>query len=254
MKILQQNTLILIIILWVFLSNIMCSSDAQPKIDAGIDGCSACGMGIDEVNQACGYFIENDFNPFCSTGCLLKTIDRRKKQGEPRPDRIFFADYLGTGLLPAKSVTFLVTEHIPSVMGWGYISFADPDQAREHKKYEDETIVDWIGLRTLKGDPDRTIRIFFTAEGTVPPVTELTRDELVLFELRGPELKQDLTVVIRGYEEIGKITIPSSGDTEWVRLLATKPGAGFAFVEPNTNKIYGQIRVTGAHTLEEEEM
>jgi len=231
-----------------------CGSDGRPEIAKGVDACSSCQMVIDRVNEAAGYYVEKEFNPFCSPGCLLKSFEDRRKRGQPLPGRVYFADYLGTGLQPSDSTTFLLTRHIPSVMDWGIIGFAGRGAALDHRRHDDESVLDWIGLRTHKGIPDRKLALVFTADGSRPEVVELTKGELVEWEVAGRGLESDLTVELTGYAEMGSITIPASGETVRFRFLATRPGSGFAFVETSTGKVLGQVRVAGAHTAEEEDM
>ena len=177
-----------------------------------------------------------------------------RTQKQTLPDRIYFGDYLGSGLHPADSTAFQLTRHIPSVMGWGIIGFAGREAAIEHKSREDERVVDWIGLRTQRGTVDRKVSIALTSAGMVPYVVELEKGELVECAIEGRDLDRDVTIRLRGYEEVGDIRIPQSGETVLVRILATKPGAGFPFVDTGSGDVLGQVRVTGSHTREEEDM
>jgi hypothetical protein len=231
-----------------------CASDREPEIVAGVDGCAACGMVIDQVDQAAGYYLDKDFHTFCSPGCLLGSFEKRRQAGEPLPDRILFGDYAGGGLQPAGGVTFLLTEHTPTVMGWGILAFADPGVAATHRRHDDESLVDWIGLRTARGKVDRTLSLVLTGDAMEPPVIEVDKGELIEWELRGRELSADLTVAVRGYDELGEVTVPASGDPVRARMLALRPGAGFPLVRTADGEVLGQIRVRGAHTADEEAM
>jgi hypothetical protein len=211
-------------------------------------------MVIDKVNEAAGYYVDKEFSPFCSPGCLLRSFETRRKQGHTPPDRLFFADYLGTGFQSSDSTFFLLTSHISSVMGWGVIGFADLDAALDHRKHDDESVMGWIGLRTQKGVPDRTIELVLTADGMSPDVVELAKDELIEWEIEGRGLDGGVNLRIRGYEEAGEVVVPASGDVVRFRLLATKPGTGFPFVRTDNGDVVGQVRVSGAHTAEEEDM
>jgi hypothetical protein len=244
----------LLMIAFLTVMIVACGADKQPEIAKGIDGCASCQMVIEKVNEACGYFLEKDFKPFCSSGCLLDSYETRRKQGLILPDRIFFADYSGAALLPCDSITFLLTKHIPTVMEWGIIAFAGADEAHSHKRSGDEIIVDWVGLRTLRGVPDRTLSIVFAAGGMIPEVIEVNKGELIDWAIEGRQMDEDLLVTLKGYDELGEILIPASGEIVHIRMLALKPGAGFPFVRSGSGEVLGQIRVSGAHTLEEEEM
>jgi hypothetical protein len=229
-----------------------CAADRQPKITVGVDGCSSCGMVIDKGNEACVYYVDREFSAFCSPGCLLRSFETRRKQGEPLPDSIFFADFQGTGFHPSESVSFLLTERIPTVMEWGFISFVDAATAGAHRQHEDELVVDWLGLRTLRGLPDRHLSLSFGVNGMAPEVVELKKGELVEWSIVGRQLGADLRVRLRGYEELGELLIPASGDPVTVRMLATRPGAGFPVVRTDDDSILGQVRVVGPHTVDEE--
>ncbi|NIM19376.1 MAG: hypothetical protein GTO51_03245 [Candidatus Latescibacteria bacterium] len=254
MKLLIGKNACLIGIVFISMLAVGCSADTQPKIAQGVDGCSSCGMIIDKINEASGYYLDKEFKPFCSVGCLLRSYEARRKQHQRLPDRVYFADYLGGGFLPSDSTTFLLTKHIRTVMGWGIIGFADPDSASEHKQHDDEMIVDWVELRTVRGEPDRTISLVFTMSGMIPEVAEIEKGELIEWEIEGRQLEEDLLVQVRGYEELGEIVIPASGDIIRVRMLAVKPGAGFPLVRSGSEEVLGRIRVSGFHTPEEEEM
>jgi len=231
-----------------------CGSGGKPEIAAGVDACASCNMVIDKVNEAAGFYTGKEFSAFCSPGCLLRNFEDMRKQKQTLPDRSYFGDYSGSGLQPADSTSFLITRHIPSVMGWGVIGFAGHEAAAAHKTHDDERVVDWIGLRTQKGTVDRKVSLVLTSAGMVPDVVEFEKGELVECAIEGRDLDRDLTIRLRGYEEVGEIHIPQSGEVVFVRILASRPGAGFPFFDTASKDVLGQIRVSGAHTREEEDM
>ena len=61
-------------------------------------------------------------------------------------------------------------------------------------------------------------------------------------------------IFLKGYEEMKLIGIKAGGAPVKVRMLADKPGAGFPFVRISDNQIIGMVKVTGAHTTDEEAM
>ncbi len=231
-----------------------CAGDGEPRIVVGVDGCASCGMSIDKETEAAAYTVDRDVYTFCSPGCLLEGYEQRRQAGEAMPERLFFHDYLGGGLRSVEEVTFLVTEHLRTVMGWGILAFADAAAAREHKRHGDELLVDWRELRTLRGKVDRGVELVVTDAGLLPAVLELTKGELVDWTVRGDGLAEDVVLILRGYEELGEVAVPASGEAVQVRLLASRPGEGFPIVRLCDGEVLGQVRVHGAHTADEEEM
>jgi hypothetical protein len=231
-----------------------CGLDREPKIAIGVDGCTACGMRIDKENEAAGYFVDREFSPFCSTGCLLESYEDRRQQDQPLPDRIVISDYQGSGLHPAGEMTFLLTESLPTVMEWGIVGFVDGEAALAHRQSENERLVDWIGLRAARGEPDRTISLVLGPEGLTPETVQLEKGSLVVWEIEGRELKVDQVLHVRGYEHLGEIAVPASGRPVTFRMLATKPGEGFPLIRESDGRVVGRLRVTGAHTPDEEAM
>jgi len=231
-----------------------CNQQEEPRIVAGVDGCDECGMVIDQVREACIYEVDKNFRTFCSPGCLLKSFDRRRKEGESAPDRILFSDYEEGGLAPAEAVTFLLSNHRPTTMGWGILAFSDPERAVSHVQHEDEALVDWVGLRTLRGEPDQRIVWVLGPGGFDPFALQIEKGELVELVLEGRGLDEDRKVMLRGYEECGEVVVPAAGPAVEVRLLATRPGEGFPFVTVPGGEVLGQLRVVGPHTPDEEEM
>lgn len=143
--------------------------ETEPEILFGADGCTACGMSIDSEKQASGYYLEREFHPFCSSGCLLADFENRRKTGQKLPQRIYVAGYSEGGLRPAAEMTFLLTDHLPTVMEWGILAFSDPGIARQHRQHDDELLTDWLGVRRLRGAPDRSVAVEFIADSMIPP-------------------------------------------------------------------------------------
>ncbi len=229
-----------------------CAGDGEPRIVAGVDGCASCGMVIARQAEAAAFSVDRDLHTFCSPGCLLESYEQRRRSGEAMPERLFFYDDSGGGARSVEEVTFLVTEHLPTVMGWGILAFADAAAAREHVRHGDELLLDWRALRTLRGKVDRGVELVVTEAGLEPAVLELSKNELVECSLRGDGLAADAVLTLRGYEELGEVVVPASGEAVPMRLLASRPGEGFPVVRRADGKVLGRVRVHGAHTAEEE--
>jgi len=227
-----------------------CDTQGTPEIAIGMDGCAACGMVIPAAHQASAFTVDRDTHTFCSTGCLIEEFEDRRTAGLHPPDALYFADYETGELVRENVATFLLTDRLPTVMRWGILSFADRERASAYQE-AGEVLVDWPGLRVLRGSVDRTLEVVLTPSGLVPEVLELEMGQLVEWVFRGQDLAEDTTVALRGYEEMGEIVVPAAGESVTTRMLAARPGAGFPLVQVGSGAILGQVRIRGAHTDDE---
>ena len=228
-----------------------CSGEIHPEVTAGVDACRGCNMVIDTVNQACGHVAEGEFVPFDSPGCLLRRHDELRRQGTEIPTEIFFADYENGAFVPVESAVFLVTAHVPTVMNSGVLSFATVGGAEAMRTTAEEEITDWMGYRRLRGRPDAIVEATLSSVGLSPEVVEVAKGDLVLFRINGDQLDDAVTMSIRGYPEVGDFVIAPSKESTELRFFATRPGMGFPIVGTDERAL-GMIRVTGAHTADEE--
>jgi hypothetical protein len=134
----------------------------------------------------------------------------------------------------------------------GILAFADGEAARAHRVHEQEVVTGWLGVRALRGIPDRTVSVIVDVRAMKPEVVDLVKDELVLWDIRGADLDEDLRVRVRGYEELGDVVVPDSGESRRLRILATKPGEGFPVVAVGSGQVLGRLRVKGPHLADEE--
>ena len=102
-------------------------------------------MVIDQVYQACGYVAEGEFVAFDSPGCLLRSYETVRKEGRNLPVGIYFADYQDGSLNPAESVTFLLTEHLPTVMNSGVLCFRGLEAAKAASLHDHDVSGAWVG-------------------------------------------------------------------------------------------------------------
>jgi hypothetical protein len=228
-----------------------CSGEVRPEVAAGIDACASCNMVIDTLNQACGYVAGGEFVTFDSPACLLRSHDDFRRRGVEPPSEIYFADYESGEFVPAKTTVFLLTGHLPTVMGAGVLCFATAQGTEAVRSAADEEITDWTGYRRLKGQPDTIVEAAITPTGLSPEIIEVAKGELVLFKIHGGELTEKTTLTVRGYPEIGDVVIEPSGKPTELRFFATRPGMGFPVVGADEQAL-GMLRVTGAHTADEE--
>ena len=228
-----------------------CSGEVRPEVSAGIDGCEYCGMVIDTVNQACGYIHDGTFVTFDSPGCLLDSYDEKRREGTNVPTQIYFADYESSEFVPVEDTVFLLTENIPTVMSLGVLCFSTNEGAQATRTTADEEITDWTGYRRLHGRPDTIVEATISPEGLSPEIVEVTKGDLVLFKLNADQSAEEITFSVRGYPEIGEVVVTPSVDPTELRFFATRPGAGFPVMGAGDQAL-GMIRVTGAHTTDEE--
>lgn len=231
-----------------------CGGGGEPAIVPGVDACATCGMVIDRAREACGYVAGREFVTFDSPGCLLSAYDEIRGAGDPVPTGVFFADYSEGTLHPAESITFLLTTHVPTVMESGVLSFADRADAEALRSHDDETVTDWLGLRTARGKPDRVLEVGVETVAMTPETVAVDKGDLVLWRLRGNGLDEDLALTVRGYPEAGAVIVPSDGAEVTFRLMAVRPGEGFPVVTVEGDRTLGMLKVAGAHTVEEESM
>jgi hypothetical protein len=230
-----------------------CNGNAKPEVVPGIDACNGCGMVIDQPGQACGYVSKGEFVTFDSPACLLRSYEALRKAGnEPLP-AVYVADYRDATMHPAETSAFLLTDRRPTVMNGGVLCFADRAAAEELRSHEDEVVTDWAGFRTARGEPDRVLEVSFGPAGMVPEIVEAAKGELVLWQAQSSGLDHDLVVAVTGYPELGSVVLPASGEPVVFRLRAERPGAGFPVVEEGGRSL-GMLKVSGAHTADEEAM
>jgi hypothetical protein len=210
-------------------------------------------MVIGKANQACGYFAESRFVPFDAPGCLLRSIGTRKKTVPVPVASIYLADYNTAKFHRADSTIFLLTSHIPTVMNARVICFGSKEEAVKIKKFDDEIITDWQGFYIRRGTPDRIHDLVLGKNGFSPQVALANKGELILLSYTSKGLEADLTIELKGYPEVEKLVLPASGEAVEMRVLATRPGAGFPIID-SENKPLGMLRVEGAHTTDEEAM
>ena len=239
----------LLCFLYAFVFSIGCSEKA-PKVSADIDDCAHCNMVISKVNEACGYFHNDEFFTFDSPSCLISRMDAEKLKHE----RIYFANYKSGTLIPSDSTIFLLSDHITTVMNGRVLCFADKNAAQTLVKYDDELITDWTGYRVARGTPNKILKITLSGDRIIPQVVAANKNDIIEWKISGQNLQNDLVLFLRGYEDRGEIIVPASGEATSFRMLVDKPGDGFAIVRQKDQIALGMLKVIGAHTSDEEAM
>ena len=228
-----------------------CLKEPEIRIVEGIDTCRECNMVIDQPKQAAGFVKDGEFVTFDSPACLLRYIEALPKDQRPPPQDIYLADYRDGEFFSADRTALLLTSHINTVMNSRVVAFSDASGAMGARQHPDEVVTDWHGYRTERGTPETTLEVVFGPHGMEPGVVEADKDDLVLLRASGQGLQIDLILSIRGYPEAGSLTIPASGEPVELRFLASRPGAGFPIGAAEGEPV-GVLKVTGAHTAEEE--
>ena len=82
----------------------------------------------------------------------------------------------------------------------------------------------------------------------------LNKNEFVEFQLKIEEGQIQDNVYIKGYEEFGNFEFTNEKSIQKLRIIATKPGAGFPIVTDTDEQVLGMIKVLGSHTADEEVM
>ena len=182
---------------------------------------------------------------------MLRSYESLTKEERPQPQDLYFADYRDGSLHTGEHAAFLLTSHIPTVMNARVITFSERGAAEQALEHADELVTDWIGYRTTRGTPNVTLDLMVGSNGIEPELVEVSKDDLVLLRVTGNGLTDDLALAIRGYTEVKSITVPADGETVELRVLASRPGAGFPIVGPDGQAL-GMMRVVGAHTVDEE--
>ncbi|MBT3233181.1 MAG: hypothetical protein HN356_10240, partial [Calditrichaeota bacterium] len=155
---------------------------------------------------------------------------------------------------PQKLTTFLLTDHIPTVMNGRVLTFATKEDAQQMSKFPDEVITDFQGYLTLRGRPDKRVMIELHEESIFPEVVSVSKGDIVEWSCISTNSKTDVKFRIQGYEEIGEIVVPTGGEIVRIRMLAERPGSGFPIMRTSDGKVLGMLKVSGAHTKDEESM
>lgn len=230
-----------------------CAPSTEPEVMAGVDECGNCRMVIDQVNQAAGYVRDRGFVPFDSPACLLARFEELRKADAPMPRAVYFADFETGEFLPSDTATFLLTSHHPTVMGGEVLVFASRDAAQGLQEHDDEVVTDWLGYRTVRGEPDRRVAVTLSQEGLDPEKVEVEKGELVEWTITAAERGgEPIEITIKGYPELDAVAIPVDGSPLSFRLLASRPGDGFPIIGGATGDVLGIVVVRGPHTADEE--
>jgi NosL len=230
-----------------------CAKTPDLQIHAGLDACHSCNMSIDKVNHAAGMIVADEFLTYDSPMCLLRHIESLPPSFVIRDTDIYLGNYNTSELVRADSVVMVLTTHVPTPMNGRVVCFSAETDAQSFSEYPDEIVTDWTGFQTLRGKPDVIVEASLTDRGFEPDVIEVNKGELLLLRVRPEGNVGDPTFSVRGYDEFDPVNLDTEAEYTDMRLLLTKPGAGFPIVD-ESGKSYGMIRVLGAHTDEEAEL
>ena len=229
-----------------------CKAEKKPQIHSGIDDCKHCKMVISQTNQACGFFLDNNFVTFCSPPCLLSEFEYQKKDKRINPNHVFFTDYESKKFVRSDSSYFLFTNSIPTVMNSGVICFRSMENAENLKSNQHDIVTDWKKYQIIVGTPDKIIRLKFSKNYLEPNVLVFNKNEIIHVEIENLDQHIKPNISIKGYEDIGNFTFLEDDSILTIKILADKPGSGFPIMMEGVDQPIGMIKVKGPHTLDEE--
>ena len=114
-------------------------------------------------------------------------------------------------------------------MNAGVICFADKDSAIHYQKHQNEEIVAWKMFQAISCSPDTNISATLSLQGLDPQTVILKKNQIVEWTFTGKGFRSQIDLTLRGYEEFGSISIPADGKPVKYKILASRPGTGFAF-------------------------
>jgi len=231
-----------------------CKSDQKPEIQSGIDECKHCKMVISQINQACGFIQDNNFVTFCSPKCLLSEYEYLKKEKKINTNHIFFTDYESRNFVRSDSTFFLHTTSIPTVMNSGVICFRSLKNAESLKSQQLDIVTNWRKYRIMAGTPDKTVRLKLSKNSLEPAVLVFNKNEIIHLAIEMVDQQGHPNISIKGYEDIGNFTFPEGESILTIKLLTDKPGSGFPIIMKGIEQPIGMLKISGAHTRDEEVM
>jgi hypothetical protein len=229
-----------------------CGGSDEPEIQAGVDVCKNCNMVISQTNQAAATVQDGDFHTFCNPLCLLKDLAKHGSRPGTDRARFLFADFETGSLMGADTTYFLLTENLTTVMRSGVLCFGSEAQALSYQRAAQEVVTDWRGFWVKRGTPHKTIQVILEKSGLSPEVIVVDKNDIVELILTNDNPTRGYTFTIKGYEEVGVISLPDGTEKVRVRFLANKPGIGFPIINHENKSSVGMLRVLGAHTADEE--
>ena len=211
-------------------------------------------MVISETNQACGFFQENEFKPFCSPACLLKDYHELRNKYTIGNDQIYFTDYDKKTFVQSDSTFFLMTKTLPTVMNSGVLTFDSEAVAQQLLQQSDETVISWMKYQVIGGTPDKTINAVLQNNKIDPDVFTFDKNQIIQLDIKNVDKIDDRLLRIKGYEKYGPFRFMKNEEVLRIRLMADKPGSGFPILLDGIEQPLGMIKVSGSHTQDEEVM
>jgi hypothetical protein len=225
---------------------ICCTGNDGTEIAFGIDACASCGMVIDQPNEAAGIIVQEEFTAFCNPICMIQEVNRLKNAGI-KTDRRFVSNYQLGKLIDADQAIFFVG-NIPSVMNFGVVTFGNNENALDISSKYPGDILDHTSFRKRFENSDRIVSLSLISSAMEPDKIVAEKNEIFEFIINATDITG--LFIIRGYEEQTSIQIRQDGPTK-LKLITTKPGAGFPVYIGDYENPVGQLVVTGSHTVEE---
>ena len=147
----------------------------------------------------------------------------------------------------ADQAIFFVGD-IPSVMNFGVVTFGNNENALDISSKYPGDILDHTSFRKRFENSDRIVSLSLISSAMEPDKIVAEKNEIFEFIINATDITG--LFIIRGYEEQTSIQIRQDGPTK-LKLITTKPGAGFPVYIGDYENPVGQLVVTGSHTVEE---
>lgn len=223
--------------------------DIHPEEDV----CETCRMLITDQRFAAECLMKKGrAKKFDDTICMIRYFDMAKTLGiaEREDARAYFVkDYDTKEWMPAQEAHF-VKANIVTVMGYGVVAFKSKERALQFSREYKGTVHRFDELWELYRRPNAEKEVTLKEGIMTPDVVSVKFGDLVEIRLNVEDDK-DYHIAIRGYDNEGVFPAASKGHPAFLRLIAIRPGSGFAFINLKNNDVLGRFRVQGAHFPEE---
>jgi len=246
----------LLMVLAVILVAHGCAKTGDPvpvEIYPEEDVCETCRMLITDQRFAAECIMRKGrAKKFDDVICMIRYFDMAATLGIAKRDDVrayFVKDYDSKEWVDANRAYF-VKANVVTVMGYGVVAFNDADRAAQFAKDFSGQLLTFNDVWEIYKKPNAEREVTIEDGAMNPDVVTVKFGDLV--EIRvNVEDDKSYRIAIKGYDNEGVFPVASKGHPAFLRLNAVRPGADFAFIDMDSNKIYGKFRVEGAHFQEE---
>lgn len=245
-----------LILLGMLLALSACGRSGEPvpvPIYPGEDVCETCRMLISDPKFAAECVMKKGrVKKFDDVICMVRHFDSAKTPEAATGDDIrayFIKDYDTKEWLDAKKANF-VKANVVTPMGSGTVAFGERERAVRFAQQYQAKLLSFDDLWGVFSLPSAEREVTIKNHVMKPEVVSVKFGDLVEIRLK-VEDEKEYKVAIKGYGNDGVFPSASKGHPALLRLKAERPGTDFAFVDRQTIKELGRLRVEGAHFMEE---